>query len=200
MQIARDQRFLPQYVLQFNTMPADDSLYSRLEEDSGSRWYYTQREMEALRLWRDYRFTNDAFHNWWIIQASQPALDRLQRFPNSVDGIRLRFHSNAFYSDVIKVLDLLAKHEKNRCLVDAKGQALTIYAFTEEPAPKTVANCVDSYGFLGECRLILRVASELPGVLPLQQLLLDPAWRNSLYLLLLLSIVSIWKMTRPSFY
>ncbi|WP_324671556.1 hypothetical protein [Hymenobacter sp. GOD-10R] len=132
MRIAKDQRFRPQYVLQFSTMLNCDKNYSILDNGLISRWCYTQQELGALRIWRDYSFTSNAFSNWWIIQASQQHLDKLQRFPNSVDGIRFCFGSDAFYGNVIQVLDMLTKQKKDRYIVDNRGKMLTIYAFAEE--------------------------------------------------------------------
>ncbi|GGF18385.1 hypothetical protein GCM10011383_32320 [Hymenobacter cavernae] len=149
MQIARNKKLQTQHVLKLTIMPRCDGSPSFFDDGSASRWCYTQQEIEALRIWHDYTFTNHAFSNRWTIQAAQQSLYRLRKYPNSVNGIRFRFYSGASYSDVVRVLDMLTRNNWHQYAVDNRGKTLTIYVLTEEPeseySPKYIDNCLPNF-------------------------------------------------------
>jgi len=149
MQLARNKKLQTQHILKLTVMPRCDGPASFFDDGSASRWCYTQQEIEALRIWHDYPFTDHAFSNWWVIQTAQQSLCRLRKFPNSVNGIRFRFYSDASYSEVVKVLDILKRNNWRQYAVDNCGKTLTIYVLTEEPepedSPKYIDDCLPNF-------------------------------------------------------
>lgn len=206
MRIAPDSRLKPYGVIQLN-MPAlfpEQSVPSYMKE-----WlpYQSQNYIDKFRDWDVVQLTGNLLHDSLSLIQAETLITDYQHDTLHARGLRIQLYSKTRYTSLVRAIDLMYIHNMKKFWLDIQHHPTTLYVFTDK---LTLANAVPIASVCGGGIRIPALLEPLPfwqwlenWVTAFQapktwQPLADPAWRNSLYLLLLLSLVSIWKMARPS--
>jgi hypothetical protein len=206
MRVARDQRLRPQHVLQLNmiSLHPDKSLPKQL-------LYPSKQEIEKLRRWDDLMLTGNTVRDSLTLLEAYRLISIYQQDILNEKGLRIYFHSLVCYRSLVKTLDIMALNGMKKYWFDMRHDPIMFYAITSNPEFSTdkILPCGSSLGYcwvpsepivsLSFWQWLDKWATSLREPATWQPLA-DPTWRNSLYIFLLLSLISVWKMARSSFY
>jgi len=209
MALPQIRGFRPEYVMQL-TMPEYypplRSPLPLLQPVWEGPSYMSPLEIEAFRPWQDAVFTGSPWIDYFSTQQIQATLHQCQADPSQVRGLRIRFMPQARYASLILVLDLFEAFDMKRYWWDIRPPTTTMYMFTVKPStyyvaplcggmtlPDVVPTAPASAFANGIAWLVALVSPATYAPL------LQPDWRNSIYLLLLLAGLTMRKMVMNAF-
>lgn len=110
-------------------------------------------------------------------------------------GVRIRFHQQATYNNLIVVLDLMTRLNQKKYWLDTQHNLTTLYAITDEPLPP---DSVHQQEFLcGNSLYEFPLPTETTSLKQLLASLWQQAWRPSALLLAVISVLNFYYLTRP---
>lgn len=204
MQIAKDSRLKPRGIMQLNmiSLHPDKSLPNQL-------LYPSKREIEKLRRWDDLTLTGNTVRDSLTLLEANNLISNYQQDILHEKGLRISFHNRARYRSIVKTLDIMTLNGMKKYWFDMRHDPIIFYAITSNPQ-SSVGNLPPCGGVVDYCWVPSEPVISLSFWQWLDkwatslrepetwQPLADPLWRNSLYLFLLLALISIWKIAKPA--
>ncbi|MCB2377885.1 hypothetical protein LGH70_09850 [Hymenobacter sp. BT635] len=185
--------------------PVPDEEYAELMPEP----YMAPVDLEAFRPWHTVTFTGNTWLDYFSLSQVQAIARKLHDTPEHDRGLRIRFTEQATYARLVQSVDFFNVVGIKKYWLDMRQEPTTLYTFTSKPR-----GMLPDSGRMMDCAGIVLI-DYMPPVTPaptfLQQFLafwsalfapgtwaplLHPSWRNSLYLLLLLSLVSGGRLFR----
>ena len=157
--------------------------------------------LEMFRAWQTVKFIGNRWHDYF---AERLVLDIFQQFqtnPNRDAGIRITFDDSVTYSSLLYCIDALQYAGHADYWLDIKREPTRLYVYTRYQPFVGTDHCPT-------LRRILIIEPEpsywerfLEAIGPIFSRetyapLFSPDWRTSTLLLLLMSLLSIWKLRR----
>ncbi|WBA42292.1 hypothetical protein [Hymenobacter canadensis] len=141
---------------------------------------WSSGRIEKFRSWQTVLFTGNIFADYFSYQQAFKAAKFVGLSPVYDKGLRIQFSAYASYSSLIYSINLLNENHIIQWWLDTQQLPTTLYAFTTKPNPSR---------FGGDSDLILTQLPEPVLTVPLAEFL-QPDWRNSTLLLLLMALLS----------
>jgi len=208
MQIAQDSRLKPRTIMQLN-IPV---LFSgRPLPEFLRNWfpYLPKKQIEKFREWDNLKITGNILHDSLSLLTTDKLVKAYLLDTLHARGLRIQFSNQAQYKSLVRALDVMAINNMKKYWLDIQHTPTTLYVFTDKIGTRRYAKFTCLL-----CNDVLPYRSETPQPLSFWrwldkwatsfhepetwQPLADPAWRNSLYLLLLLALISVWKIAKPA--
>ncbi|UOQ55583.1 hypothetical protein [Hymenobacter cellulosivorans] len=203
--VGRQAEWLKQhYVLEVTAMPlAADQALSNLAPEL----YQTPAELENFRPWQTVHLTGNAQQDALATSRAKYIARQLRAAPDQDQGLRIRFADATDYKSLVQLIDYIRVLGLQKYFLDSRQGMVTLYAFTSKPqlgtyyshdlkfVPFSPGPCLlpeapaPFWSWLGD------YLSKLFSPDTYQPLLL-PDWRHSLYLLLLLGLISFGRLFR----
>ncbi|RPD45040.1 hypothetical protein DNI29_20340 [Hymenobacter sediminis] len=157
--------------------------------------------LEKFRPWYTFSFVGQTLPDYFALQNIRIVTRQFQYEPNLDRGMRVQFAPGSNYTNLIQLYDWLREVEAGKYWLDMAHEPTTLYTYTEKPLIATdnqninvetlTCGCCDSYTlpttFTNKLEALFRSFTKA---------LLSPDWRNTWLLLLLLSLLSGWRVVR----
>ncbi|MBC6611829.1 hypothetical protein H8B15_12915 [Hymenobacter sp. BT507] len=196
MWVSRDVRLKPKYVIELNMPPPYPT------NDPGINpppYSLSKDKLERFRKWDNFIVTGNKLQDSISLSfaskiALQYQIDTLQE-----KGMRIILQPKSKYVSMITILDIMKKSNIKKYWFDIFHSPTTFYAITEKYVPTSITE--KSYMFIcgtSDHIEIINYSEEAKEsfLSRLKQFILPffiSPWRNSLFLLFLIGIVSMWK-------
>lgn len=152
--------------------------------------YSSELQLEGFRRWQTTFFTGNEWHDLfsrWAIRANTLALEADTSY---LLGCRIVFKPMAHYGDLVSAIDFVNSTNIKTYWIDAQHEPTVLYVF-KRPLRYSTSSIV-SCGGVGAVEHII----DNPPQPSKFSDLFSPDWRTSTLLLLLMSLLSLWKLRR----
>jgi hypothetical protein len=199
----------PQYVLT-TVLPAYNQCNLPLEFEVDHQtppWCFSKQELESFRQWQTIDLLGTQWSDYFNYQLANLIVQGYKASPNQDAGLRIRMSDKAIYAQVVGLLDWVSSTNHKKYWLDIQHTPVTLYAITNRPSlqakPRPAAllglfSCTDVYIPTAPSVVNTDLLSRLNEMFfsVLSSPLLSPAGRNTLLLLLLLGLLSGWRLRR----
>lgn len=198
----------PQYVLSttFPTYNQCNLPPSEFEIDHQTPpWCLSKQEL--FRQWQTIEVSGAKWSDYFNYQLANIVVQGYKAVPDQDAGLRIRLSTNATHGQVVGLLSWVHSTNHKKYWLDIQHTPATLYVITERPLlrPKPIAAV--PLGLLDNDEVYIPSTPSVANtdvwsklnelfVSVLSSPLLSPDWRNPLLLLLLLGLLSAWRLRR----
>ncbi|MBB4601009.1 hypothetical protein HNQ93_001630 [Hymenobacter luteus] len=157
--------------------------------------------LEKFRPWYTFSFVGQTLPDYFTVQNIRIVTRQFEHEPNLDRGMRVQFAPGSNYTSFIQLYDRLSEVKAGKHWLDITHEPTTFYTYTEKPLIEAEnqnadieiwrCGCCDAYvsptTFIGNLEALFRFLTEA---------FLSPDWRNTWLLLLLISLLSGWRVVR----
>jgi hypothetical protein len=191
--LSHERQLILRTVLQV-TMP---SVKSSVDAPWNNFVYKQPSELNALRPWHDADFVGAPLTDFVTASTIGNAVLAINADTSHVGGVRIRFRQQATYANLVKALDLMNVVNQKKYWLDIRHQPITLYAITAKDLPVKLVGSQPVY--LGCCTCPSEEYTEPLTEATFQQViakLCQQAWRPSILLLITISVLSFYRLSR----
>ncbi|TGE25280.1 hypothetical protein E5K00_08845 [Hymenobacter aquaticus] len=166
--------------------------------------YNSRLELERFRPWQTITFSGNIWQDYFSLHEARLRTQQLQEYPSQNVGLRIQFTDHATYSDLIQMLDQVQGLALKHYWLDILYKPTTLFVFGVNPQSSATETGIfscdneivpDAYEPLSFWKWLGNYFTQ-SHILSTWAPLLQPDWRNSLYMLLLLALVSVGRLLR----
>ncbi|MBC6988652.1 hypothetical protein [Hymenobacter sp. BT491] len=173
--------------------------------------YLPQENLNKFRKWDDMVVNGNHTHDSLALLAAYSLTSGYQQDTAHARGLRVYFTDKARYGSLVRLFDIMNINSMQKYWLDIRRAPTAFYAFTDRRSPysDSVKRSKDSLPIISCGRSDYHFTPKPLSIwdrfdnwtnsfweLATWQPLYDSAWRISIYLLLLIAAVSVWKMVK----
>ena len=215
LRLGQDARLRPKAILKFY-MPVSPSRLHKLNNLSAANSlnkpfippsrYLSKDSLDKFRTWNDFKIDYDEFQNYINLITIDNITTQYKQDSLKENGLRVQFASNAKYKNLINLLNILDKNNIKKYWFDIYNDIPIFYAITIKSIPNSLkTNTINRnlnnsmIGILDND--MIEFHPKKPEVSSSQRFeecvlsAFNSPWRNPILLLLLISILSGYKIS-----
>lgn len=163
-------------------------------------FHQSPKQLEKYRPWHTVDLNCELIPDFFGTAAAEAATRQIIADTSHAGGVRIRFWPGTTYAGLISVLDIMNRVNQKKYWLDIQHSPTTLYAITDPPTrtkPVVLFSCGTRYFEARMPPLKVSFRDILEDFWRNLQALASQPWQASTLLLVIISGLSLWRLSRP---